>query len=117
LLPGTPATEDLIDGKVLRLLPKGGAFINLGRGYSIVVDEDLLADLDYGHIRHAVLDVFRTEPLPSDHAYWRHPKVTITPHNSSATNPSTAAQQVAENIRRVLARKSPFNLVNPLVGY
>jgi glyoxylate/hydroxypyruvate reductase A len=116
LLPGTAATEDLIDGKVLRLLPKGAAFINLGRG-SIVVDEDLIAALDDGHIRHAVLDVFRTEPLPSEHAYWRHPKVTITPHNSSATNPSTAAQQVVANIRRVLAGEPPFNLVNPLIGY
>ena len=116
LLPGTPATEDLIDAKVLRLLPKGAAFINLGRG-AIVVDEDLIAALDDGHIRHAVLDVFRTEPLPSEHAYWRHPKVTITPHNSSATNPSTAAQQVAENIRRVLAGVPPFNMVNPSIGY
>ena len=116
LLPATAATDNLIDRKLLRLLPRGAAFINLGRG-SIVVDEDLIAALDDGHLRHAVLDVFRIEPLPSEHAYWRHPKVTVTPHNSSATNPKTAAQQVAENIRRVLAGQAPFNLVDPLMGY
>ena len=116
LLPGTMATENLIDGTVLRSLPKNAAFINLGRG-TIVVDDDLLGELNSGHIRHAVLDVFRTEPLPSEHPYWRHPKVTVTPHNASATNPITAAQQVAENIRSVLAGKPPFNLVDPTIGY
>jgi len=116
LLPGTAATENLIDRRVLGLLPKGAAFINLGRG-SIVVDDDLIAALDSGQLSHAVLDVFRAEPLPSEHPYWRHPKVTITPHNSSATDPNTAAQQVADNIRRVLAQQPPFNLVDPDVGY
>ena len=116
LLPLTPATENLIDGKLLRLLPKGAAFINLGRG-AIVVDEDLIAALDDGHLRHAVLDVFRVEPLPSQHVFWCHPKVTITPHNSSATDPNTAAQQVAENIRRALTDRPLLNLVNPSNGY
>jgi glyoxylate/hydroxypyruvate reductase A len=116
LLPGTPATDNLIDSRVLNLLPKGSAFINLGRG-SIVVDDNLIAALDSDHIHHAVLDVFRTEPLPSEHPFWRHPKITITPHNSSATDPNTAAQQVAENIRRVLAGNRPFNLVDTSIGY
>ena len=116
LLPITAATENLIDGKLLRLLPKGAAFINLGRG-AIVVDEDLIAALDDGHLRHAVLDVFRVEPLPTQHSFWYHLKVTVTPHNSSATDPKTAAQQVAENIRRALADRPLLNVVDPSIGY
>jgi glyoxylate/hydroxypyruvate reductase A len=116
LLPLTPATENLIDSRVLGLLPKGAAFINAGRG-PIVVDGDLIAALDSGHIRHATLDVFRIEPLPDDHPFWRNPNITITPHNSSATDPISAASQVAENVRRVMNGEAPLNRVDPAVGY
>jgi glyoxylate/hydroxypyruvate reductase len=116
LLPLTPATENLIDAALLAQLPDGAAFINAGRG-PVVVDEALLAALDSGRVRHAVLDVFRTEPLPPEHRYWRHPRVTVTPHNATAGQPDTAAPQIVDNIRRVLAGAPPFNVVDRAAGY
>jgi glyoxylate/hydroxypyruvate reductase len=116
LLPLTNETADLIERSVFGALPEGAAFINLGRGRT-VVDADLVAALDSGRLRQAVLDVFRTEPLPVDHPFWRHPKVTITPHNSSAIQPSSAAPEVAENIRRALAGRSLLRRVDPSLGY
>ena len=59
---------------------------------------DLLALLDSGHLASAVLDVFRTEPLPAEHPYWHHPKVTVTPHLSGPTPREPAAQQIAQAI-------------------
>jgi glyoxylate/hydroxypyruvate reductase A len=116
LLPSTPATDDLIDATLFDQLPEGAAFISLGRG-STVVDEDLIAALDRGRLRDAVLDVFRTEPLPAGHPFWSHPKITITPHNSSATDPVSAAPQVADNIRRALAGQPVLNRVDRATGY
>jgi glyoxylate/hydroxypyruvate reductase A len=83
----------------------------------LIVDDDLIAALDAGRLRHAVLDVFRTEPLPADHAFWSHPKITITPHNSSATNPATALGQIVENVHRALAGEKLLNAVDRVIGY
>ncbi len=116
LLPLTAATENLIDATVFAAMRDGSAFINAGRG-RVVVDEHLLAALDSGHLRHAVLDVFRDEPLPPGHRYWRHPRVTITPHNATAGYPQTAAPQIVDNIRRVLAGQAPVNVVDRAAGY
>ena len=66
-----------------RLMP-GGYVINVARGAHLV-DEDLIALLDSGHLAGATLDVFRTEPLPERHPFWRHPKITVTPHTSART--------------------------------
>ncbi len=116
LLPLTRQTENLIDWTVLRHLKNGAAFINAGRG-RIVDDEALLTALDSGRVRHAVLDVFRTEPLPSGNPYWKHPRVTITPHNATAGYPESAAPQIIDNIKRVLAGQPPFNVVDREAGY
>jgi glyoxylate/hydroxypyruvate reductase A len=116
LLPLTSQTENLIDATVLRHLKNGAAFINAGRG-RIVDDEALLKALDSGRVRHAVLDVFRTEPLPDTHPYWKHPRVTITPHNATAGYPHSAAPQIIDNIKRVLAGEQPFNVVDRDAGY
>ncbi len=99
LLPATPATENLLDAAALARLPQDAVVINPGRG-PLIDDAALLAALDRGHIGHATLDVFRTEPLPPGHRYWSHPRVTVTPHVASATRPATAADAIAENIRR-----------------
>lgn len=116
LLPLTPETENLVDAKMFSQMPKGSAFISLGRG-ATVVDDDLLAALDSGQLRHAVMDVFRTEPLPSSHPFWRHPKITITPHNSGSTSPKTAAPGVIEDIRRAIAGIPVHARVDPRRGY
>jgi len=116
LLPLTPATRGIIDMKLLRQLPKGAVLINVARG-AHVVDGDLLAALDSGHIAAATLDVFAPEPLAAGHPYWTHPKVFVTPHVASLTNPDTAAAQIIENIRRFRAGEPLLNQVDRERGY
>lgn len=99
VLPITPATRGLIDARLLAALPRGASLINLGRGAHLVED-DLLAALDSGHLRGAFLDVFAQEPLPPDHPFWRHPRVVVTPHMGGELLPRTAAASVVANIRR-----------------
>ena len=99
LLPHTRATEGLVDAALLAQFRPGTVLLNPARG-AIVDDDALTAALDAGHVGHATLDTFRTEPLPDDHPYWTHPRVTVTPHIASATRPAGAARVIADNIRR-----------------
>jgi glyoxylate/hydroxypyruvate reductase len=101
LLPLTPETRGLIDVGFLAALPSGAALVNLARG-AHVVDAALLAALDSGHLAHAVLDVFHTEPLPAGHPYWQHPRVTVLPHAAAFTDPRSAAVVAAANVRCLL---------------
>ena len=98
LLPLTPATRGLLDSWFFAALPPKASVVNLGRG-AHVVDADLLAALDSGHLRHAVLDVFHTEPLPADHRYWAHPRVTVLPHAAALTDLRSAAAVAVANLR------------------
>lgn len=98
LLPLTPATRGLLDAAFFAALPAGASVVNLARG-AHVVDADLLAALDRGHLRHAVLDVFHVEPLPAGHPYWAHPRVTVLPHAAALTDERSAAAVVAANLR------------------
>jgi glyoxylate/hydroxypyruvate reductase A len=116
LLPDTPATENTLNRETLALMPRGAFIINPGRG-PLIDDDALIEALDSGQIAHATLDVFRTEPLPQDHPYWAHPGVTVTPHIAAETRATTAAQSVAENIRRGEAGKAFLNLVDRDLGY
>jgi glyoxylate/hydroxypyruvate reductase A len=116
LLPATPATDTLLDAARLARLPAGAVVINPGRG-GLIDDAALLAALDRGHLAHATLDVFRTEPLPPDHPFWAHPRVTVTPHVAAATRPDTAAVVIAENIRRGEAGEPFLHLVDRAQGY
>ena len=116
LLPLTPETAGIINKDTLAGLPPGAAVINAARG-SHVVDADLIAALDSGHLARATLDVFHTEPLPPDHPFWSHPKINLTPHAASITTPETAAEPVAENIRRIRAGQAPEPIVDPDTGY
>ncbi|MEC7764518.1 MAG: glyoxylate/hydroxypyruvate reductase A [Pseudomonadota bacterium] len=116
LVPSTPDTENTLDARTLALMPEGAVILNPGRG-ALIDDEALLAALDTGQIGHATLDVFRIEPLPVDHPYWAHPRVTVTPHIASETRPETASRVVAENIRRVEAGKPLLNEVDKRRGY
>lgn len=116
LLPDTARTRGLIGADAMARLPAGAAIINPGRG--ALIDEDaLLAALNAGKLSHAVLDVFRTEPLPAEHPFWSHPRVTVTPHIAAATRPETAAAIVAENLRRVERGETPLFLVDRGKGY
>jgi glyoxylate/hydroxypyruvate reductase len=116
LLPHTPATESLMDARRLALLPRGARLINPGRG-ALIDDAALLAALESGQVGHATLDVFRTEPLPPDHPFWAHPRVTVTPHVAAETRPDTASRVIAENIRRCEAGEPLLHLVEPDRGY
>src|SRR5690606_33691072 len=106
LLPLTPHTADILNRENLARLRPGGYVINVARGGHLV-DEDLLALLDSGHPAGAALDVFRTEPLPAEHPFWRHPKITVTPHTSARTLREESVAQIAGKIR-ALERGEPI---------
>ena len=116
LLPRTPQTENLLNAARLSLTAPGACILNPGRG-ALIVDADLIAALDRGQIGHATLDVFRVEPLPPDHPFWTHPRVTVTPHIAADTRAVTAAGVIAENIRRGEARLPYLHLVDRARGY
>jgi glyoxylate/hydroxypyruvate reductase len=116
LLPLTRDTENLLDRERLALLPRGAYVVNVARG-GLVVDGDLLALLDSGHLAGAILDVFRDEPLPPAHPFWHHPRVTVTPHVSAATLVQESVQQIADKIRRLDAGLPITGVVDRGRGY
>ncbi|EKD60086.1 MAG: hypothetical protein ACD_54C00948G0003 [uncultured bacterium] len=116
LLPKTPETENLLDAQRLAWLKPGAVILNPGRG-ALIDDTALLAALDAGRVGHATLDVFRVEPLPQDHPYWTHPKVTVTPHIAADTRATGAAKVLVENIRRGEAAEPFLHLVDRTRGY
>lgn len=116
LLPLTPATHGLLDAAFFAALPRGAAVVNLARG-AHVHDADLIAALDRGHLRHAVLDVFATEPLPPAHAFWTHPQVTVLPHVAAATDARSAAAVVAANLQALADGRPLAHLVDRARGY
>ena len=116
LLPATPETASLLDARPLALLPEGARLINPGRG-TLIDDAALLAALDRGHVAHATLDVFREEPLPPEHPFWAHPRVTVTPHVASETRPETASEAIARNIRRGEDGLPFLHVVDRAAGY
>lgn len=99
LIPVTDATRGLINTARLASMQDGVQIINFARG-AIIRTDDLLAALESGKVRHAVLDVFDQEPLPETSPLWSHPSVTVLPHISGPTNRETASAIVARNIRR-----------------
>lgn len=116
LLPLTPQTRGLLDARFFAALPPGASVVNLGRG-AHVVDADLLAALDSGHLRHAVLDVFTPEPLPAEHRYWAHPRVTVLPHAAAATDWRSAAAVVASNLQALVEGRPLAHRVDTSRGY
>jgi glyoxylate/hydroxypyruvate reductase A len=116
LLPLTPDTRDILNrARLSRLLP-GGYVINVARGAHLV-DEDLIALLDAGQLAGATLDVFRTEPLPAAHAFWTHPKITVTPHTSARTLRAESIAQIAGKIRALARGEAVAGVVDPHKGY
>ena len=116
LLPLTEQTSGILNARLFSLLPAGARLLHVGRGPQL--DQNALIEaLDSGHLAAAMLDVTDPEPLPQGHPLWSHPKVIITPHIASVTQPHTAAQAVIENIRRHRAGGNPIGLVDRKLGY
>lgn len=107
ILPRTPRTENFVNRDTLAQLPRGSSLINVGRGES-VDDDALLEAVQTGHLASAVLDVFRTEPLPDDHPFWDEPNITVTPHCASKPDPATASAVILEKIEK-LKRGEPVD--------
>ena len=116
LLPKTPDTENLMNTERLGWMKPGAVILNPGRG-ALIDDAALLSALDAGQIGHATLDVFRVEPLPADHPFWSHPRVTVTPHIAADTRPASAALVVAENMRRAMVGEPLLHVVDRTRGY
>jgi glyoxylate/hydroxypyruvate reductase A len=116
LLPLTAETVDILNRDKLSRLQPGGYVINVARGAHLV-DDDLLALLDEGHLAGAALDVFRTEPLPPEHPFWRHPKVTVTPHTSARTLREESIAQIVRKIRALQAGEPIAGVVDRQRGY
>lgn len=116
LLPLTPDTTDILNAQTLSLLQPGGYLVNVARGAHLV-EEDLLTLIDSGHLAGATLDVFRTEPLPADHPFWNHPKVTVTPHTSARTLREESIAQIAGKMLAMSRGEAVAGLVDPVRGY
>jgi len=116
LLPLTADTEDILNRRTLGRLMPGGYLINVARGGHLV-EEDLIALLDEGHLAGATLDVFRTEPLPAGHPFWTHPKITVTPHTSARTLRDETIAQIAGKIRALERGEPVAGVVDPERGY
>jgi len=116
LMPLTPETENLLNRETLSQLQTGGYLINVARGRHLV-DEDLIALIDSGHLAGATLDVFRTEPLPSGHPFWRHPHITVTPHSSARTMREQSIAQIARKIQALQRGEPVRGVVDARRGY
>jgi glyoxylate/hydroxypyruvate reductase len=115
-LPLTPQTAGILSARSLHSMPSGCYVVNIARG-SLVVEADLLQALESGHVAGAFLDVTEQEPPPPDHPFWGHPNVRITPHIAGLTNPQTAIEPIAENIRRLGSGRPLLDLVDVSRGY
>ncbi len=116
LLPLTPETENMLNAQRLAQLRSGGYVINVARGAHLV-DADVIAALDCGHLAGATLDVFRVEPLPSGHPFWAHPKITLTPHTSARTLRSESIAQIAGKIAALQRAEAVAGVVDVARGY
>lgn len=116
LLPNTPETVGILNRELFAQLSTGAYLINIARGAHLV-EADLLTALDQGQLAAATLDVFAREPLPQDHPFWRHPRVTITPHIAAITLPQQAMDQIVANIRALEAGHAPAGVVDRQRGY
>lgn len=116
VLPLTPQTKGILNKITFQQLPKNAFVINVGRGEHLE-EEDLLQFIADGHLSGASLDVFSEEPLPAHNAIWKHPRINVTPHIASLTNPESVAPQIVENYYRMKAGKPLLNIVSREKGY
>jgi glyoxylate/hydroxypyruvate reductase A len=116
LMPLTPETENILNHESLSRLQPGGYLINVARGRHLV-EEDLIALIDKGHLAGATLDVFRVEPLPAAHPFWTHPQITVTPHTSARTLREESVAQIAGKILALQRGEAIKGVVDHQRGY
>ncbi|MGF6901983.1 2-hydroxyacid dehydrogenase [Paraburkholderia sp. GAS348] len=116
LLPHTPDTGDVLNQRTFAKLAKGAYLINVARGGHLV-EQDLLEALASGQLAAATLDVFREEPLPPDHLFWREPRITITPHMSALTLREESVAQVARKMAALMRGETVSGVVDIERGY
>jgi glyoxylate/hydroxypyruvate reductase A len=119
LLPLTEATRGILNRETLSRLnggQPGGYLINVARGAHLV-EADLIPLLDNGQLAGATLDVFQVEPLPADHPFWRHPKITVTPHGSARTMRNATIAQIAGKIQAIERGEPVAGVVERKRGY
>ena len=116
LLPLTRETEGIFCARNLALMPQGAMVINIGRGKH-VVEADLIAALDSGHLAYAALDALHPEPLPADNPLWTHPKVTVMPHVARRPTVRQLVAEIAANIRSVEAGGALLQEIDKATGY
>ena len=110
LLPLTELTKSIINSESLELVKNGAVLINAGRG-GLVEDRDLFKALDSGKLSACTLDVFNEEPLPPQHPFWHHDKVTVTPHISAPTRLKSSIRSILKNISGIKKGLQPIGLV------
>jgi glyoxylate/hydroxypyruvate reductase A len=116
LLPLTADTENILNRRLFARLAPGAQLINVARGAHLV-DEDLLGALADGQLAGATLDVFRQEPLPANHPFWREPRIEITPHVSAMTQRTESIRQIADKIKALEHGEPVAGIVDRTRGY
>jgi phosphoglycerate dehydrogenase-like enzyme len=116
LLPFTEETKGSLDDASLRKLPKGSFVVNVARG-GILVEDDLLSLVNEEHLAGAALDVFASEPLPTNSAFWRHERILVTPHIAAQPTAGPVVDQFLENLQRLAKGQPLLNEVDRSVGY
>ena len=116
--PRTALTGAAVSRDVLVRLPAAAIVVNVSRG-DLLDETALLELLDAGRLRGAALDVFAQEPIPAGHAFWRHPRVLVSPHAAGVTDRFWERETglIVENIRRYLAGAPLLNVVDLEAGY
>ncbi|MRT51791.1 MULTISPECIES: glyoxylate/hydroxypyruvate reductase GhrA [Enterobacteriaceae] len=116
LLPNTAETAGIINQQLLAQLPDNSYVLNLARGVH-VVEDDLLAALNSGKLKGAMLDVFSREPLPATSPLWAHPRVAMTPHVAAVTRPLEAITYIAGTIGQLERGETVSGQVDRQRGY
>jgi phosphoglycerate dehydrogenase-like enzyme len=118
LLPSTPSTDNSVNAAMLAQMKQGAWLLNFGRG-ALIVDADLIAAVESGHLAGAILDVFRTEPLPSAHPFWTAKGIMVLPHigGGHPDRDRTVARLFVDNLQRFLDSKTLREVVDRQAGY